>query len=120
MLFHIFSSQEERRTFGGSAFVEIQFCDLPIGTKEKKLVAINSISHWKNDSLYVYVEDLDTFHQEYNPVFNCDIYGINYYAPSSIDFIIGEINIDKPTDYEKLATWLKEAKQHNGFYILGI
>lgn len=120
MLFHTFSSREERRTFGGSAFVEIQFCDLPIGTKEKKLVAINSIFHWKSDSLYVYVEDLDTFHQEYNPVFNCDIYGINYYAPASIDSIVVKLNTDKPTDYNQLVTWLNEAKQHNGFYILGI
>ena len=80
----------------------------------------NSINHWENDSLYVYVDDFDTFYHEHNPVFDCDIYGINYYAPSSIDSIIRKINIDKPTDCEKLATWLKEAMQHNGFYILGI
>ena len=120
MLFHVFSSQEERRTFGGSAFVEIQYCNLPIGTKEKKLVAINSIINWKNDSLYVYVEDLDAFYQEYNPIFDCDIYGINYYAPSSIDSIVVKLNIVKPTDYEQLVTWLNEAMQCNGFYILGI
>ena len=29
MLFHTFKSQEERRKFGGSAFIEIQFCNMP-------------------------------------------------------------------------------------------
>ncbi len=120
MLFHVFSSQEERRTFDGSAFVEIQFCKLPIGTKEKKLVAVRSINNWENDSLYIYVEDLDTFHREYNPILSCDICGINYYPPSSIDLLIEKLNMDKPTDFEQLIAWLIEAKHHNGFYILGI
>ena len=118
MLFHVFGSQEERRIFGGSAFVEIQFCELPVGTKEKKLVALTSISHWKNDSLYV--EELDTFSQEYSHILNCDIYGINYYAPSLIDSIIAKLHANKPADYEQFAAWLNEAKRHNGFYILGI
>lgn len=120
MLFHIFSSQEERRIFGGSAFVEIQFCELPIGTKEKKLVAVSSINNWKDDSLYICVEDLDAFHREYNPIFSCDLYGINYYPPSTIDLLIAKLNTDKPTDFEQLIAWLNEAKHHNGFYILGI
>jgi hypothetical protein len=49
-----------------------------------------------------------------------DIYGINYYAPASIDSIVVKLNTDKPADYTQLVTWLNEAKQHNGFYILGI
>ena len=35
MLFHTFSSQEERRKYGGSAFIEIQYCKLPIRTRKK-------------------------------------------------------------------------------------
>jgi len=31
-MFHIFDSQEKRRKYGGSAFMEIQFCRLPEGT----------------------------------------------------------------------------------------
>lgn len=120
MLFHVFRSQEERRAFGGSAFVEIQFCELPLGTSEKKLVALNSIDHWKNDSLYIYLDDIETFYQAYNPIFDCDINGANYYAPSMIDLFIAKLNTDKPSDYKLLAHWLNKAKQHNGFYILGI
>lgn len=120
MQFYTFRSQDERRSFGGSAFIEIQFCDLPEGTKEKKLLAINSIKHWKNDSLYVYLDDIEAFYHEYNPIFDCDIYGINYYAPSKIDMLIGILNKEKPSAYECLVGWLNEAQCHNGFYILGI
>lgn len=129
MLFHIFKSQEERRTFGGSAFIEIQFCKLPVGTTIKKLVAVDSINDWQNDSLYI--NDDNTFFQEYSNIFNCgiynnlksgtvDIYGINYYAPSLTDSIIEKLHKDTPTDYEVLIEWLIKSKEYNGFYILGI
>lgn len=129
MLFHIFKSQEERQTFGGSAFIEIQFCKLPVGTPTKKLVAVGSINNWQNDSLYI--DNDNAFFQEYNNIFNCgiynnlksgtvDIYGINYYAPSVTDTIIEKLHKDKPADYEVLIEWLTESKEYNGFYILGI
>ena len=129
MLFHMFHSQEERRNFGGSAFIEIQFCKIPYGVKEKRIVAVNSINHWQNDSLYV--NDADTFHQEYSHIFNAglynnlksgtvDIFGINYYAPVLIDPIIEKLQKDKPADYTTLIEWLIKAKEYNGFYILGI
>lgn len=131
MLFHIFSSQKERRRFGGSAFIEIQFCKLPLGTEIEKLVAVSSITHWQNESLYIYINDENVFYQEYSHIFDCgtynnlksgtvDIYGINYYSPSFIDSIIGKILEDKPTDYEVLIEWLTKSKAYNGFYILGI
>lgn len=129
MLFHVFSSQEERRNFGGSAFIEIQFCKMPYGTESKKLVAVNSINHWQNDSLYI--DDENTFYQEYSNIFNCgiysnlksgtvDIFGINYYAPSLVDSIIAKLQKDKPSDYQSLIEWLNKAKEYNGFYVLGI
>ena len=129
MLFHVFSSQEERRNFGGSAFIEIQFCKMPYGTESKKLVAVNSINHWQNDSLYI--DDENTFYQEYSNIFNCgiysnlksgtvDIFGINYYAPSLVDSIIVKLQKDKPSDYQRLIEWLNKAKEYNGFYVLGI
>lgn len=127
MLFHAFSSQEERRNFGGSAFIEIQFCKMPHKTKNKKLV--DSIQHWQNDSLYI--NDEDTFYQEYSSIFNCgiygnlktgtvDIFGTNYYAPSLVDSIIAKLHKDKPLDYITLVEWLTKAKEYNGFYILGV
>ncbi len=53
MLFYTFKSQDERRKFGGSAFIEIQFCMLPVNSKIERLVAVGNIEHWNNDSLYI-------------------------------------------------------------------
>lgn len=131
MLFHIFNSQEERRSFGGSAFIEMQFCKLPFGTKTKKIVAVSSINNWQNDSLYIYVDDIEVFYLEYREFFYCgiynnlksgivDVYGINYYETSLTDSLIERILEKKPKDYEILIEWLNRAKEYNGFYILGI
>lgn len=129
MLFHVFDSQEERRKFGGSAFIEIQFCRIPCGTKTENLVSVNSIKNWQNDSLYI--KDENTFYQEYCRIFTCgvynnlksgpvDIFGINYYAPSLVDSIIAKLHQDQPLDYETLTQWLTKSKKYNGFYILGL
>ncbi len=130
-VFLAFNSQAERRNYGDSGFIEFQFCKLPVNTKLKKIVAIRSIVNWQNDSLYVYVADIDIFTQYYSRIFDCgiynnrrsgivDIYGINYYAPSMLDRIIDKLNQEKPTDYETLIGWIDRAKIYNGFYILGI
>lgn len=129
MLFHMFDSQEERRNFGGSAFIEMQFCKLPAGTKISELVSPSSIKHWKNDSLYI--NDEETFYREYHHIFNCgkysdlksgtvDIFGINYYAPNWIDPMITALQKDAPLDSETLIEWLVKAKAYHGFYILGM
>ncbi len=129
MLFHTFNSQEERRNFGGSAFIEMQFCKLPPGTEIGKTVCVDSIVNWQDDSLYIKDENL--FYKEYSQIFNCgiynnlkrsmvDVYGINYYSPDLTDSIIEKICEIKPVDYERLIEWLNKAKKYNGFYILGI
>lgn len=129
MLFHVFDSQEERRRFGGSYFIEIQFCNLPAESTRKELVAVDNINHWQNDSLYI--NDDELFYKEYSRIFDCgiynnlksgpvDIYGINYYAPSLTDIIMEKIIEEKPAEYEVLLEWLNRAKAYNGFYILGI
>ena len=131
MIFHSFSSQDERRAFGGSAFIELQFCKLPLGTRLKKIVSVRAITHWKDDSLYVFADDIDLFYQNYNSVFNCgihndlksaslDICGINYYNPELIDSMLNKMLEKRPPDYETLADWLNEARALNGFYVLGI
>ena len=131
MLFLHFDSQEERRRYGGSAFLELQYCRLPVKTPTKKIIAVRSINNWQNDSLYIYVDDLDIFYQEYSNFFNNGIYnnlnsglmdicGINYYSPLQTDSIIKKISVDKPRDHEVLVDWLEKAKEYNGFYILGI
>lgn len=131
MLFHTFHSQEERRSFGGSAFIEIQFCKVKPETKIKKLVDIRSINNWQTDSIYVYADDIEVFDKEYSNIFNCgiynnlksglvDLFGINYYSSDMIEIIIAKILNNKPTDYEILVEWLNIARLFNGFYILGI
>lgn len=129
MLFHTFNSQEKRRNYGGSAFMQIQFCKLPAGTTLKELVAVDSMNFWQNDSLYV--DDENAFYREYSHIFDCgtynnlksgtvDIYGINYYAPFLTDSIIERLRKDKPADCEVLIEWLIMSKKYNGFYILGL
>lgn len=130
MLFHTFSSQEERKEFNGSDFLEIQFCRLPKKTEAEIIVKANSISHWLDDSLYVSGDDGNAFFEEYDCIFDGGIYnnletgtidpwGINYYGPDMIDAIIAKLLKIKPTDYENLVEWLNKAKKYNGFYILG-
>ena len=126
-MFIKFTNNEERRKYGGSAFVEFQFCKLRETTRIKKIV--NKINHWQEDSLYVYVDYMDKFIESYGNVFNCgtynnlksgpiDIFGVNYYKKSQIvDMIDKLMEID---NNEVLINWLKEALKYNGFYILGI
>lgn len=127
MLFHIFNSQQERREYGGSCFIEFQFCLLPKDTSLETLV--NSDVHWQDDSLYV--SDENKFYREYSSIFNCgvynnlssgtvDVYGLNYYSPEKTDIIIDKLCQEKPYDYQVLLDWLNKSKEYNGFYILGI
>lgn len=131
MMFRIFHSQEERRKFGGSAFVEIQFCKMKPEGDLKKIVAVSNLNHWQDDSLYIYLDDIENFVQEYGDIFHggiynnlesglVDIYGINYYKPDLVETIITRIDERQTTDYEILVEWLNKAKRYNGFYILGI
>lgn len=53
-MFYTFSSQEEQRKFGGSYFIELQYCRLKPGTEIKKIISVAAIEDWKNDSLYIY------------------------------------------------------------------
>ena len=126
MLFYTFEKLKDLNT---SAFIELQFCTLPHKSSVKKLVSVNSIHNRKTDSLFV--TDTETFYSQYSNIFDCGIYnnlqngvvdicGINYYPPSVLDVIITRINDHKPEDYHLLIQWLNNAKNYNGFYILGI
>ena len=131
MLFHMFSSQAERRKFGGSDFIEIQFCRMPQNVEVEKIIAVDCINHWRDDSLYVSGDDDGAFVEEYGSILGQGIYnnlesgpidpcGINYYGPDAIDPIIAKLLHIRPTDYERLVAWLNTAKEYNGFYILGV
>ena len=129
LLFHNSDYCDVQREHGNSAIIEMQFCKFPAGTDIKKIVSVDSIKHWQNDSLYI--DDENLFFDEYKNIFNCGIYanlksgvvdicGLNYYAPEITVRIIEKINAEKPAGYEILAEWLNISKNYNGFYILGI
>ena len=97
----------------------------------QEIVAVDNINDWQNDSLYIYDDDMNTFYEEYNNIFDCgtynnlesgkfDPYGINYYKADSIEKIIVKIQKNKPANYTTLLSWLTKAKTYNGFYILGV
>lgn len=131
MLFHSFNNQDERRAFGGSDFLELQFCKLKKGTRIKSIVATRNIANWCNDSLYVYGDDTDIFYNYYKDVFkngvynnlksgDIDFFGINYYSPELVEEMIKTIEANKPEDYRIILAWLNKAKDFNGVYILGV
>lgn len=128
-MFHSFNSQTERKNFGGTQFIEIQYCKLEKGTSIKKIV--NKIDYWKEDSLYIHIDDFDDFISNYGKIFNSGTYsnletglidetGINYYSPEQTKEIIKIIEMQKPLDYQVLIYWLNKAQEYNGFYFLGI
>lgn len=131
MLFYTFSSQEERRKFGGSNFIEIQYCRFTEGTEIQKLVSVDAIERWKNDSLYIYGDNDNEFMEFYNTIFTGGIYsngesgvvdtcGINYYSREHSRIIIEQIKKTKPLDYQVLLNWLDKSNEYIGFYILGL
>ena len=130
-MFHSFESREARRAFGGSAFIEIQYCRLKPAARIGKIVSLRVINSWKVDSLYVYADDMDEFYFNYKDIFcdgvynntkkgEIDLYGINYYSPKQLIAIIDKIEKQKPSDYKILLEWLKQGINCNGVYILGI
>lgn len=130
MLFHIFNNQDDRRAFGGSDFLEFQFCQLKRETSIKRIVDTDKIDCWRNDSLYVYGDDWEVFYKHYQNIFKNGVYpnlksgeidwsGINYYSPEQVEGMIKSINKSKPKDHKTVLEWLNKATEFNGIYILG-
>ena len=119
MLFHTFSSQEERRKSGGSYYIEMQYCRLGQGTETEKIVSVDAIEHWKNNSLYIYGDDTDAFVLHYGKVLTggiynnrksgiVDVHGINYYSQEQTHLILKRVKELKPLDYQTLLNWLEK------------
>ena len=130
-VFLSFASREERRAFGGSAFMELQYCKLKTKATLRKILSLRSIPYWQNDGLYIYLDDLDVFMMQYTDVFgdgaysnrksgSMDEFGITYYSPARLQNIIKKIEQQKPLGYEVILEWLKQGIDYNGFYVLGI
>ena len=131
MLFHSFSSQTERREYGGSDFIELQCCKLKRGTSIKKIISVDHIEHWKTDSLYLSGDDMDNFLFLYSDIFNqgiynngksglVDLFGINYYPQELEETIIKRLRERNSENDRILTDWLMIADEHNGLYILGV
>ena len=131
ILFRTFSTQEERRKFGGTDFMELQYCRLPQGTELKQVVSVDAIDHWKNDSLYIYGNDENEFMSYYGKIFTGGTYnnlecgpvdtcGINFYSYEQTLLMLEKVQEMKPLDYQVLANWLEKAKAMNGIYFLGL
>jgi beta-glucosidase/6-phospho-beta-glucosidase/beta-galactosidase len=131
MLFHSFNNQDERRAFGGSDFLELQFCQHKRGTSIKNIVSEDEIVNWCNDSLYVCGDDWETFYKNYKNIFKNGVYSnlkngevdwcsINYYSPEQVEEMIKIIEEKKPKEYQVVLEWLNKAKEFNGVYILGV
>lgn len=131
MYFHTFNTREELREFGGSYFIEIQYCKLELYSEIKKIVAVDAIEHWKLDSLYIYGDDDNEFMSCYGKIFSngvysneksgiVDIYGINYYSQEKTKLIMERVRKAQPLDYLTLLSWLEKVDKYNGFYVLGL
>ena len=126
-MFLKFKSQDERSKYGGTCFIELQFCLLPSSSTLEDIMEKHVF--WRDDSLYIHGDS--PIYSEYKDIFGAgthynlteglfDYYGITYYKNEQIDAIIDRACRIKPKGYELLTEWLEEAKKHNGFYILGL
>ena len=126
-MFLKFRSQEERRQYGGSCFFELQFCRSAADQSLEDI--LHQSSYWEDDSLYVHGDK--PLYSVYGSIFGkgvhpdmtegyLDSWGITYYKSDLIDVIIERAAQSKPEGYEVLIEWLDEARNYNGFYILGV
>lgn len=54
--------------------MELQICKQKPGTKLEKILSIETIAHWKKDSLYVYIDDMEGFYALYGRIFRDGCY----------------------------------------------
>ncbi len=130
-MFLKFEKKEDRQAYGGTAFVELQYCKLPVDASNKEIVAVDAIKNWDATSLYIYSDEMNAFYSEYKDVLGdglyhnmkegtVDLYGINYYNVEKTKNILHKLDTLKPKEYAIFLQWLKDNPHDNGFYILGI
>lgn len=119
-MFHKFKNQQERKNFGGTAFVEFAYCK-----NKSKLKILNRLfkikKFWNDDSLYIYVDDIDEFCNLYDDIFMANnLYGPNYYSKEKTIEIINLLKEKQPKYYLVLVEWLELVLMYDGFWIYGI
>lgn len=133
MLFHSFSSQDERQKFGGGDFLQFVFCQSDRGIAVEEIVSNRAVAPllWNLSSLYLCGEDWNEFCSAYGEIITGGTYenletgyldgcGINYFSPEQMQQIIKRLREEKPKDYHLLLTWMEQGAQYNGFYLLGL
>ena len=109
----------------------MQYCRWKPGTEIERIISVDAIENWKDDSLYIYGDDDNKFISHYGNIFTggvynngksgvVDIYGINYYSQELTELILEQVKGMKLFNDPILLGWLETAKKYNGFYILGL
>ncbi len=100
-------------------------------TKIKKILSTRHTKFRENDSLYIHIEDIELFVENYSKILNgvkynnqetevFEIYGFDYYNENQVKEIINKIIEKKPKDYDTILKWLQNGQTYNGFYFIGI
>lgn len=103
----------------GTCFIELQYC------KCKKYKCINQIEHWNEESLYIGIDSLNLFLNEYLEIFNkvnkIDIYSYNYFTFNQVKKLRSLLLEQMPTNYNIIVKWL-DICIDKGYtmYLLGI
>ena len=120
-MFHKFKNQDERRNFGGTAFVELAYSKNKIKIKILDKLLKRKNVFWNDDSLYIYVDDIDEFCKLYGDIFKINsFYGPNYYSKRKTTEIINSLKQKQPKEYLILVEWLELAVTYDGFWLYGI
>ena len=122
----IFRNSIYRKQSASTAFYELQFCEKLLPAK--KFVNYKNIIFWKENSLYVSVnnDDDEIFYNNYDKIFGqfgkLDYYGINYFTKEQAAKILDDLNRkNNLPDVETIINWLKFCVENfNGFYFLGV
>jgi hypothetical protein len=123
----VFYNKDESNIVQGP-LLELQYCKEKLSADE---VIKHGYHHWGQDSYYMQDGFTGSFIKLYADVLGngtyanmkegpIDNWGVNYYGPEKIDEIIDKANELKPLEYEFFVKWLEEAKNYNGFFILGV
>lgn len=109
----LFITEEER---SGTCYMELQYADgdSDDGTSE----------FWHKDSLYVHIDDLDTFAENYDDCFTfekaLDYYNSNFFTAKQTAVLLERVRLRAPQENSVIIPWLEKAvAEERGIYVLG-
>ena len=116
----IFITAKEREG-QGTGFIELQYCK----RKMHKKIALSFIKNWKKDSLYICVESLNIFTDQYFDIFSAvnkiDLFSPEYFTLEQVKQLRELILEKKPLDYKIIINWLDICIEKGySMYFLGV